>query len=363
MLTLRPSKAHRWFQCPGSVRLEAEAGDYENDAAEEGAAAHWLAAQMLAGATVPAGTTAPNGVLIDDAMIYHIRGYVEYLHNNFPQEAGWVWRIETPQKVTLIDGEGTPDFMAYNALIRASVLMVACVDLKYGFRPVRAEGDKQLACYFSEWDAAEYYGVIYQPRGPGDAADLWYYDTYFEGNWQQRNRAEIYVAAQNARDPNAPLITSPACTNCSGRLNCPALRDAGTIALDVAHENSPLTLTDTELAAELKFLRWASTRLSDRLEALEQEALSRLQQGSLLPGYYQGFGRGKKDWLIGIEEILALSEGFGVPLLKAPAPITPTQAVQAGIPKEVVERFTTKISGKPIICEGSISDLARKVFK
>lgn len=355
MLTLRPSKAHRWFQCPGSVRLEAEGQEHDNDAAEEGTAAHWLAAQMLAGATVPAGTTAPNGVLIDQEMLYHIRGYVEYLHCNFPQEAGWIWRVETPCEVPHV-GWGTPDFMAFNSRMKAA----ACVDLKYGFRRVRAGENPQLKCYLSTvLMGPNFYGVIYQPRGPGDAADIWYFDEVEHGY----HVAEIRDAAQCARDPAAPLITGPACTNCSGRLQCPALQDAGAIALDVAHENSPLALTDNALASELKFLRWASTRLSDRLDALEQEALSRLQQGALLPGYYQGFGRGKKEWTLDTEGLITLSEGFGVPLLKAPAPITPNQAVQAGIPKEVVERFTTKISGKPTICEGSISDLARKVFK
>lgn len=354
MQALRPSKAHRWTQCPGSTQLEVIAPERDEGAAEEGTAAHWLATQMLAGISVPAGSTAPNGVLIDQEMLYHIQGYVEYLHHNFPREAGWVWRVEEKIPIPLINWEGTPDFFATNCHMDA----VACVDLKYGFRPVRAERNWQLLCYLSTVLAKHYYAVIYQPRGPGDAADLW----YFDGAGGTLLTCELEDAARRARDPLAPLITGGWCANCSGRLRCPAIRDLGLTALEVAHENSPVTLDDAQLASELRFIRWAEERLKIRLEALEQEALSRLQQGADVPGYYLGRGRGRKEWAVSAEELVLLGQGFNVPLLKAPAPITPVQAIQAGIPKEVVNAFSTYTSGKPIICEGDNSAFVRKVF-
>lgn len=76
---LAPSSAARIVACPGSRKLEAMFPQEETIESREGDAAHWAAAQMLAGVAVSIGMAASNGVLLTDEMIEGAEMYAEHI--------------------------------------------------------------------------------------------------------------------------------------------------------------------------------------------------------------------------------------------------------------------------------------------
>ena len=79
---LAPSSAFRWVRCPGSVSLSAQYPDTGGIEADEGDAAHWLAAETFKRdpeARPVDGETAPNGVTVTDEMREGVALYVNDL--------------------------------------------------------------------------------------------------------------------------------------------------------------------------------------------------------------------------------------------------------------------------------------------
>lgn len=169
---LSPSSAHRWMHCPASVALESQEPDSSNSFADEGTAAHEVAANALAcgdDAAAHIGQVVEvNGKpwTVTQEMASYVQVYLDFV-----RALGGQLMAERNLDISAITGEqdasGTSDAVV---LLEPELVII---DLKYG-RGVRvdAERNEQLMIYalaaLNEFELVGYFQqvrlVIVQPR-------------------------------------------------------------------------------------------------------------------------------------------------------------------------------------------------------
>lgn len=231
---IRPSSAGKWVNCPGSAKMEEGLPDGDTSCADEGTVAHWIAAKILKGETLPEIGTQWEvenkevvPVLVDSGlptvtftqeMLDYVRKYTDRI------SAAQVGESHTEEHVKIFDNlEGTPD----NFYFHDEVLFVS--DLKYGYQQIDAKDNYQLLLYAygiiqkykeSYW-IDDVVLTIYQPRL--DRIDS---HTY---TWEEFDVkiTELQWAASTTQAFNAAELLTPGehCAKyyCKARATCPAL--------------------------------------------------------------------------------------------------------------------------------------------
>lgn len=317
---LSPSSAHRWLHCSGSVALEAECPDDSSDFADEGTAAHELAALSL---TNEQDASAFLGRVIDvngkgwevtPEMAEHVQKYIDYV-----RALGGELMVEQRLSVEAITGEvdakGTSDAVV---LIGEELVIV---DLKYG-RGVKvdAERNEQLQIYaLAALGEFEFLGdfkrarlVIVQPRL--DHIGEW--DCTVEalrtfGQEVTRSAERCFSALKyygNYKELHERYLTpgNDQCRFCKAKAVCPALRDhvLSTVADDFVDVSKPVA-QQIEHADErtvdnaiLGNLLGAVDLIESWCKAIRAEAEAELLAGHLVPGFKLVEGRrGARRWM------------------------------------------------------------------
>lgn len=308
------------MRCAGSVQACAGLADTSSEHADEGTAAHDLAAQCLhrgaqphefLGAGIVAGS---RSYTVDSDMAEFVGRYVDYVREEAAAASGEV-HVECRLPIGHITGEegahGTADAVILAPLHRA---LIVC-DLKYGRGvPVQAEGNEQLMLYAAAaLDLHDPEGlvhgiarvtlVIHQPR-LGSVSE---WDCSADGirdfAEQVREGAEFTRHPQARRNPS-----EKACRWCLAKATCPALaeqvqQEVGAGFDDLAGFNRELT----EAGLVKRAQRSDAVELGLALEAVElvelwckavrAEAERRLLAGEPLPGFKLVQGRrGARRW-------------------------------------------------------------------
>ena len=163
-----------------------------------------------------------------------------------------------------------------------------------------------------------------------------------------------------ATSPDPKCTPSPECHYCNARAHCPALQNAALTAMDVSLSAIPLELTAEPLGYELTLLQRAAQFLKARISGLEVEAFARLGKGENVPGFKIGYSKPREKWAKSTKETLDTLAPFGIDISETVL-VTPKQAIDAGLPAEVVRSLSTTPSGEKKLEPFTAKD-ARKMF-
>lgn len=181
MLTEEPTAQHHrysasgvsgWMTCAGKLVMEQDIPESYSRFADEGSAAHFLAAECLLnnrspesyhhfgivcwekagdrdgqcfyGNPLPEGATERSTWKVDQAMVDHITKYVDYIRK---LAEGGILKVE--QRVHFGGIIGVPGAFGTSdtVILSADGTELIIVDLKYGYKEVSAEANQQMQLY------------------------------------------------------------------------------------------------------------------------------------------------------------------------------------------------------------------------
>lgn len=349
-MRLRVSGSPRWVRCSASAWAEWGLPERHNDAATLGVLAHLLLEQTILNGGVPEH-------LSESDVVTHIRNVYRYL-----LAQGLSIMSEQTAQFTTANGNlirGTMDVCSMST--QQSHLYIR--DLKFGFRVVEPDS-WQLLGYALLWISKyqikpDYITVeIIQPRVShvnGPYRSLTYsYAEFIE-------RAVEYIAAADAAYKTDKMVFTPGehCRNCKAASHCPTLRASN--YGDINHTVDP-EMTTTESGENLSLAHKQFELARAWFEGVETDVLHRIQtKRQYIPGWSVEHSAGRLNWL-GYSAPSQLGKTLNISLEKDVQYITPTQAVDRGLPQEMVMQFATRSQGKPKLVNKDIVDRAKEAF-
>jgi hypothetical protein len=387
---LSPSSAARWMMCPGSVKLSEGLPDSGSKYADEGTAAHFVAADCLQNDTTPdvhfgrfvhvseeatcwVATAGDDTYEVDLDMEVHVRAYVAAVRE---MAKGGVLLVEQALPISSWTGEDGATGSA-DAVVVTPDGELQVHDLKYGMGvPVGAKHNKQLMLYalgaveeFSvSYDFDRVRLVIHQPRAGGMS------DWVLTVAELEAFGMEVVAAANKVKmagltgDLNQYLNPSEkGCQWCRAKAECPALYAAVSQAVgndfesldtpeavDAALPTDPVTLSE-KMAVVGLVEHWC--------KAIRARVEGELFAAVHVPGWKLVQGkRGNRRWSDPVEAERLMKERFRLKVeemydLKLISPTTAEKLAKAGTvgPRQwkLVSDLITQDDGKPSVAPES----------
>jgi hypothetical protein len=350
---VRPHKLPQIVACPGSLQLEESVAPLPTTEEQaEGQLAHLVALKHAMGAKAEWGegrkVTVDGHVLeIDEDMV---EGAAMYLEEATPHAGARYEQSVLIPDVHFTDCSGTPDY--WRVMLSAALNLLKVIDYKYGHRPVEVFEHYQLIAY--AMGVARFLGltmdfpvslIIVQPRDYTQPSVREWKTTVGE-----LHRICVEVIAPQVRlalEPNPPTKTGRHCLDCRARHVCRTLQIETAQIVDFSGTAESQIQQPVEIGQELRILKEAVKRLDARYTGLYEHALRMGQAGMSIPHWHMEPGKGRLQWMDDTtpESIIALGDMLGVDLRKPLKSVTPTQAITAGIEKEVIDSYAHRPSG------------------
>lgn len=296
---LSPSAAHRWLQCPPSVRICEEIPRSSSPYAEEGSLAHAVAAMALKTAlgmdvTGEREEIAASTLTVDDAMERHAAEWTALITDRL----AW-WRLNcghheayalVERRVAFTAG-GHEIYGTADAIIVTDTA-VEVYDYKYGLGvAVSAVENRQMMIYalgalsLSDGDPDEMTVrmTIFQPRI--NNLSEWEAPASVLLSWQA---GELSEKAALAYDGKGVLSCGRWCQFCPARPKC--RRCAADYRKAWEEHRSPELLT----IAQISELLHVTGQIKQWAESVEKHALTRALDGENYPGWKVVEGRGSR---------------------------------------------------------------------
>ena len=349
---LSASGASRWLACPGSVRAEEGIVEKSSKFSHEGTSAHELSELCLKNnreAISYLHTTLPeSGWVVDEEMCVYVQEYVDYV-NSHPGTRMVEQRVDFSEWVPA--GFGTSDAI----IIDGSLMKV--IDLKYG-KGIRVDADDNPQGKLYALGAISDFGFLYnietieihivQPRL--DHISVWSTDVTTLLKWAEwvRDRASL------CEMPDAPRVAGEKqCTFCRAKATCRELMDLTESALlaDFSDATVAPKSPDKLSTRDLRFALENKKLIISWLEAIEDLAFERLQEGLDFPGYKLVVGRSTRAWSDEQTAERILTEELGDKAF-APKKLITAPAAEKALGKKkaaLLNGLINKTQGKPTL--------------
>ena len=367
-----------------------QAPNLDTEASREGTATHWLGSEVLLNfkgtqegplvCSAYLGSTAPNGVVIDEKMAEGAQVFVDDVLE-VAQKHGSLRSMRIEHKVCMPrvhqQNWGTLDaaIVVYGA--DGQVVAIFLWDYKHGHRECRAKENNQLIDYAEglreelgidglESQRIDVHFRIVQPfsfHSVTGAVDEWACTLSDLRPYVNQLHAKAHEAFSNPT-----LSSGKHCRDCPAVGTCSGSRRAAYNLIDVVNEPFEMDdMTGGELATERQILKDGLTAAKARLEAIEADLEHRIGNGEGGTGLALAATYGHLAWTVPPQQASALANQFGFDI-SVPSVKTPTQAKQAA-PKGVKQQFeqvlgavTKRPTGKLKLTNAEDS-IAAKAFK
>jgi len=355
---LPPSAAGRWGVCALSAKLEAAYPETEESPSSlEGSAAHWVVECTLSqpSTPVPIGTQAPNGVAVTEEMLegaaLAMQTIVETLGPKWREMLVIERKIQIP-RIHPSKCWGTPDYYAW-AVLPDGRRVLFLFDYKFGYGLVEVRKNMQLVAYtsglFSEVPELDDQNTvvvmaIIQPRAYHRHGPVRWWKVKGSDLRAQVNILHMQATLADSDDPPAK-VEPDACEHCRGRIHCEANQRAGYAAAAKGQQSAPIDMTPHALGLELRALKRAQKLLDARVSGLEAEVSATIKRGKLVPFWTMQSAPGRLTWNKSVPEVLALGSIYGIDVARPPEPLTPKQAIDAGLPESLVSMYASRPTG------------------
>jgi len=378
------SSADRWVECPGTIELsEGLPPEADTDETLEGNAADWVAKQYAAGNEVAYGSPTPvPGWRVDYDMIHGAKLWAA--------NVGYGGVSGIPVVSSFIhptDAWGEPDYYRWDGI--EGILRVA--DYKYGFDLIEVFPNWQLLGYVCS--VLEMLDLLTQPDVRVEMTIVqpraWHKDGVVR-TWKEADGSfptvgdlrpffnRMHSQAVRALPPPElggelinrgapPTKTGPHCLHCPARFHCKTLGVAASHIVEFVGRAERNAMDPAAIGTSLTILRAAEKILEARITGEAAQAEQLIRSGKLIPGWKMDSASSKLAWNkdVTVEEIDGLGAVIGRTMRKPPtvhaACVTPTQAINAGLDKAVIDQYATRGPGAMKLVPDDGTD-ARKAF-